>query len=103
MADITPRTANRIAQMALTREKAAMRKSALAAAVAEGGAEAAGQRKQRKTVRIAGEAVIDDEIEMDEALFGRGGGRGSAGRRDVSSILGKVSLARASCNPPVLE
>ncbi|KAJ9104443.1 hypothetical protein QFC21_001938 [Naganishia friedmannii] len=90
MADITPRTANRIAHMALTREKAATRKSALAAEGEQGG-------KKKKTVRIAGglagKNAIDDDIEMDdEALFGRG----AAGRRDVSSILGKENYISAN-------
>lgn len=72
--------------MAETREKAAAtRKSALLAAAEEGG-------RRKKTARIAGGAAgrnaIDDEIEMDESF-----GRGAAGRRDVSSILGKVSAS----------
>ncbi|KAJ9114630.1 hypothetical protein QFC22_005503 [Naganishia vaughanmartiniae] len=90
MAEITPRTANRIAQMALTREKAATRKSALAAAEEEAGG-------KKKTVRISAGALaaknaIDDDIEMDDASLGRG----SAGRRDVSSILGKENYISAN-------
>ncbi|KAJ9107024.1 hypothetical protein QFC19_002893 [Naganishia cerealis] len=73
MADITPRTANRIAQMAEAREKAA--------AANEARKTGAG----KKTVRLpAAAAAVDEEIELDEQAYGRG-----AGRRDVSSILGK--------------
>jgi hypothetical protein len=69
MADITPRTANRIAQLADAREKAAV-------------ANEARKTAPKKKVRIA---AFDDEIELDEDEV-----RG-AGRRDISSILGKVS------------
>lgn len=68
MADITPRTANRIANLADAREKAAV-------------ANAAKKAAPKKKVRIA---TFDDEIELDEDDV-----RGAA-RRDISSILGKV-------------
>lgn len=70
MADITPRTANRIAHLAETREKAAA-------------ANAARKTGPKKHVRIA--AAFDEDIEQEEDET-----RGAA-RRDISSILGKVS------------
>lgn len=69
MADITPRTANRIAHLAEAREKAAA-------------ANAARKTGPKKQVRIA--AAFDEDIELEEAEV-----RGAA-RRDLSSILGKV-------------
>lgn len=68
MADITPRTANRIAHLADAREKAAV-------------ANAAKKAAPKKKVRIA---TFDDEIELDEDEV-----RGAV-RRDISSILGRV-------------
>lgn len=68
MADITPRTANRIAHLADAREKAAA-------------ANAARKTGPKKQVRIA---AFDQDIELEEDEV-----RGAA-RRDISSILGKV-------------
>ncbi|GHJ84716.1 hypothetical protein NliqN6_1118 [Naganishia liquefaciens] len=74
MADITPRTANRIANLADAREKAAS-------------ANAAKKTASKKKVRIA---TFDDEIELDEDEV-----RGAA-RRDISSILGKENYIPAN-------
>ncbi|KAI5454367.1 Electron transfer flavoprotein alpha-subunit [Naganishia albida] len=75
MADITPRTANRIAHLAETREKAAA-------------ANAARKTGPKKHVRIA--AAFDEDIEQEEDET-----RGAA-RRDISSILGKENYIPAN-------